>query len=160
MIRPRRTLFFPPQTRTHFIAPPNSQWLASCSACCKFTQHEQEHCAAFVVPRGEQSEILCPSHVPLTPVSCDSHSLSRALLPPTRIKPNHQPRGRDFARCHPWRRGFLPAWSCSSVVMVVVVRKMQLLHGWFVNAKNVGIGHRGQLHTEGKIIHNPPCSDK
>ena len=58
MIRPRGTLFFPPQKRTRFTTPPNSQWLAFCSGTrTNLPQHEHENRTAFFTVLGEASEL-------------------------------------------------------------------------------------------------------
>ena len=74
----------------------------------------------FSEARRSLAETLCFSdRIPHTGL----HSCIR-FSSPFDVTPIHHPLwGRDlFARRHPWRWGFLPAWSCSLVVMVVVIK--------------------------------------
>ena len=57
--------------------------------------------------------------------------LLRPPLPSTYVMPiNHQPRGRDFTRHHPWRRGFLPTLSCykNAILPWFVIQKHRESH--------------------------------
>ena len=74
VIRPRGTLFFPPQKCSPFTIQLNSQWLAFCSSTWKHSpQHKHENCAAFytVSSRSKRAKSFC----------FQSHTSQNSLLP-------------------------------------------------------------------------------
>ena len=114
-------------------------------------QHKRKNCAVFFMRRRKANRnallfrvpslrlrpclslpamtclpVLLPRHTPfslitsLTPNS--THAFASDFPSTSRLSIIHSG-DVAFACHHPWRWGFLPAWSCSSVVKVIVVIK-------------------------------------
>ena len=116
-----RHTFLPSETYTlHGSA--EQEWLASCPARGQIHSTTRELCCCIsscpdVDSQPDPLIRLCPPTTVLSVLPLRTSLSFHWLSDVTPI--NHPLRGHGSASRHPWRQGFLPAWTCSSVVAVL-----------------------------------------